>query len=438
MPIGFINHVIETKGLAHSLERSAQVFYRYSFGRKRFSDMMSCLEKNLGPAGIKVTFCVTASLLETHLPFLEAFRDMGHEFAAHGYFHTNMKRKSLGEQREILSMSYEAFEKLRMQVYGFRCPYLSYNDNTIEALRESPFIWTSNNVVFWDGFIGDDPASGARLAKLGRLYSTSSSEKFISVPARIGHLIDIPITAPDDEMLLERCRIRDAGEIARIWNGVFLKVYARGELFHLLFHPERFRHIEAPMRMTAEAAREMTPGVWFTTLNELTVWWERRAYSRWQLDDRPDGGLDIGFTGPLEATILVKTSAAWKAGLVRGLYSRARLSADGEARRVESAEGWRHIVQLSRRCSPDVERFLVEEGFITRRVDYPHRNGLYIDGFERFDASEKLMLLDLVDGSNFPLLRLWRWPHNAQCAFTISSDVDSIDLPDFFRRFVNF
>ncbi len=48
------------------------------------------------------------------------------------------------------------------------------------------------------------------------------------------------------------------------------------------------------------------------------------------------------------------------------------------------------------------------------------------------------MLLEVVDNSNFPLLRLWRWPHGAQSAFSISSDVDSIDLPDFFRRFINF
>lgn len=434
----FISHVLETKGLVHSIERSAQVFYRYSFGRKRFSDMMSCLEKDLVTEGVRVTFCITASLLESHLPFLEMFKDLGHEFAAHGYFHTNMKKKSLDEQQNILSKSYNAFDKLKLQVYGFRCPYLSYNENTISALQESPFIWTSNNVIFWDAFGVAEAMGPAHMEKLSRLYSTVSYERRISLPSRIGGLVDIPITAPDDEMLIERCRIRDEDEISRIWRKVFQMVYSKGELFHLLFHPERFRHIERPLRETAMEARGKTPGVWFPTLNELTVWWERRAYSRWILTDKADGGLDIAFEGPQEATLLMKTSNVRKSGIICGLYESASVRNEGERRKIKTEDGWKHVVVLSKKCSPEVELFLNDEGFITRRDEFPHRKALYIDGFESFHASEKRMLLDLLDNSGFPLLRLWRWPDNAQCAFTISSDVDSIDLPDFFKRFVNF
>lgn len=437
MSINFISHILETKGFMHSIERSAQVFYRYSFGRKRFSEMMNCLERKAGCESIRVTFCITASLLESHLPFLELFKGLGHEFAAHGYFHTNMKKKSLDEQHRILSLSYSAFEKLKMQVYGFRCPYLSYNENTLTALKESPFMWTSNNVVFWDGFKAEDTRAREHLKKLGLLYSTTSSEKCLSVPARMGRLIDIPITAPDDEMLLERYRIKDRDEIARIWKGVFSRIYSKGELFHLLFHPERFKLIEEPLRETIQEARRQPYPVWFPTLNELTVWWERRALAKWDVQEK-NGSLSIRFAGPQEATLLMKSSAGAKGGNICGHYVAAPSRQDGQWRIIETEDGWKHVVELSKRCSPDVERFLNEEGFITSRVEYPHRNALYIDGFESFDDSEKRMLLDIVDNSNFPLLRFWRWPHGAQSAFSISSDVDSINLPDFFRRFINF
>ena len=438
MSIDFITHILETKGFVHSIERSAQVFYRYSFGRKRFSEMMNSLEHSLGTGDIRVTFCITASLLDSHLPFLEMFKGLGHEFAAHGFFHTNMKKKSLDEQHKILSMSYSAFEKLKMQVYGFRCPYLSYNENTLTALKESPFMWTSNRVVFWDGFNAADARTKEHIRKLGLLYSTTSSEMCISVPARIGRLIDIPITAPDDEMLLERCRIKDKDEIARIWKGIFSRIYSRGELFHLLFHPERFRQIEEPLRETLREARRQPSQVWFPTLNELTVWWERRAGARWEVQEK-NGDLAIRFTGPQEATLLMKSSSGGgKDGHICGLYGAAPTRHSGQWRIIETDDGWKHVVELSRRCSPEVESFLKEEGFITARVDYPHRNALYIDGFENFSDREKRMLLEVVDNSNFPLLRLWRWPHGAQSAFSISSDVDSIDLPDFFRRFINF
>ena len=78
MSIDFITHILETKGFVHSIERSAQVFYRYSFGRKRFSEMMNSLERSLGTEDIRVTFCITASLLDSHLPFLEMFKGLGH------------------------------------------------------------------------------------------------------------------------------------------------------------------------------------------------------------------------------------------------------------------------------------------------------------------------------------------------------------------------
>lgn len=437
MSINFITHILETKGLVHSIERSVQVFYRYSFGRKRFSEMMTCLEQRTETDCIRVTFCITASLLESHLPFLELFKGLGHEFAAHGYFHTNMKKKSLDEQHRILSLSYDAFDKLKIQVYGFRCPYLSYNENTLTALKESPFMWTSNNVVFWDGFKAEDTRAREHLKKLGLLYSTTSSEKCISIPARIGKLIDIPITAPDDEMLLERCRIKDKEEIARIWKGVFSRIYSRGELFHLLFHPERFKLIEEPLRETLQEARQQPFPVWFPTLNELTVWWERRTLAKWDVQEK-NGSLLIRFNGPQEATLLMKSATGAKDGLICGLYRAAPSKHAGQWRIIETDDGWKHVVVLSRRCSPDVERFLNEEGFITARVEYPHRNALYIDGFESFEESEKRMLLDILDNSNFPLLRFWRWPHGAQAAFSISSDVDSINLPDFFRRLINF
>jgi peptidoglycan/xylan/chitin deacetylase (PgdA/CDA1 family) len=437
LSISFITHILETKGLVHSIERSAQVFYRYSFGRKRFSEMMNCLERNLGTEGIRVTFCITASLLDSHLPFLEMFKGLGHEFAAHGFFHTNMKKKSLDEQHQILSQSYSAFEKLKIEIYGFRCPYLSYNENTLTALKESQFMWTSNNVVFWDGFNAVGDRAREHIRKLELLYSTTSSERCISVPSRIGKLIDIPISAPDDEMLIERCRIRDREEIARIWKGVFSRINSRGELFHLLFHPERFRQIEEPLRATIAEARSQRSQVWFPTLNELTIWWGRRAAARWEVQEK-NGSLSIKFTGPQEATLLVKSSTANRSGQVCGLYTPAPERQAGQWRVIETDDGWKHVVVLSKRCSPEVERFLNEEGFITARVDYPHRNSLYIDGFESFAPEERRMLLDVVDNSNFPLLRLWRWPHGAQSAFTVSSDVDSIDIPDFFRRFINF
>lgn len=437
MALQFINHVIETKGLLHSIERSAQVLMRYSFGRSRFAEMMGSLEKDLGALGVKVTFCVTASLLESHHGFLSRFRDLGHEYAAHGYFHTNMKMKSPEEQNELVRKSYGAFARASMRVSGFRCPYLSYNAGTLAALKKSPFSWTSNDIILWDEALENTRRAEGHLRKLDLLYNTLSPETSISLPTRSGPLLEIPITAPDDEMLFERYRVKDSSSITAVWTRIFRKINARGELFHLLFHPERFRYFEKPIKETALYASSLTPGVWFATLGEITSWWRERLSASWKTE-RVKGGHRFRLKAPARATVLLKTARKAQDGLICGLYRKAEMTPAREFLYFESASPWSHTVQLSGRCSPEARQFLTDEGFIVNVVERPPKGGLYIDGFERFAARDRRLLLDLVDNSEFPLLRLWRWPNGCQSAFTISSDVDSINIADFLKRLVNF
>ena len=438
MALRFINHIIETKGLLHSIERSAQILMRYSFGRSRFAEMMGSLEKDLGALGVKVTFCVTASLLENHRGFLNRFRYLGHEFAAHGYFHTNMKMKTLEEQSDIVNRSYGAFAKASIRVNGFRCPYLSYNASTLAALTKSQFAWTSNDIILWDDALDNSRRSEEHVRKLDTLYNTLSPDTSISLPAWSGKLLEIPITAPDDEMLFERFRIKDSALITGIWTRIFNKVHSKGELFHLLFHPERFRYFETPIRKTAMTARALSPGVWFATLNEITSWWQERLTARWKVETIKGGGR-FRLKAPERATVLIKTKGkAAQDGLVCGLYKKAEMTSSKGYSYYESADPRKHIVQVSRRCSPKARQFLMDEGFIVSVTEVPFKDALYIDGYEKFAPRDARLLLDLVDNSEFPLLRLWRWPDGCQSAFTISSDVDSINIADFFKRFINF
>ncbi|HEY4705910.1 MAG TPA: polysaccharide deacetylase family protein [Thermodesulfobacteriota bacterium] len=438
MSLQFLNHVIETKGLLHSIERSAQVLMRYSFGRSRFAEMMGSLEKDLGAMGVRVTFCVTASLLESHQGFLKRFSGKGHEFAAHGYFHTNMKMKTLEEQRDMVKRSYGAFTRARMRVLGFRCPYLSYNASTLAALAKSPFVWTSNDIILWDEALENSRRSEGHMRKLEALYNTLSPETSISLPVRTGPLLEIPITAPDDEMLFERYRIKDSAAIKRIWTGIFNKVHSRGELFHLLFHPERFRYFEAPIKETVAVARAHSPGVWFATLDEITAWWQERLSCSWKTET-VKGGLRFRLKAPSRATVLIKsTGKARQDGLVCGLYGKAEMKSIGGHSYFEGAEALGHVVHVSKRCSQGARQFLSDEGFIVSISEVPQKGALFIDGFERFAPRDRRLLLDLVESSEFPLLRLWRWPDGRQSAFTISSDVDSINIADFFKRLINF
>lgn len=90
----YLRHIIRTKGLIHAIERALQVAWRYSFGERKFSEMMSGIENIFLSRGVRVTFCVTASLLDNHSALLKKYNTRGHEFAAHGFHHTDLKKKT--------------------------------------------------------------------------------------------------------------------------------------------------------------------------------------------------------------------------------------------------------------------------------------------------------------------------------------------------------
>lgn len=434
----YLSHVLETKGLLHSFERSAQILRRYTFGRRRFAEMMSHLQRHSW-SDVRVTFCITASLLESHKEFLRSFKENGHEYAAHGFFHTNMKKKSREEQFEIVRRSYEIFNDSGMPVHGFRCPYLSYNTNTIEALARSPFSWTSNNVIFWDSGLPKDRHSEEHLKKLSTLYSFRDSSQTMSLPKYVERLLDIPLTAPDDEMIYERFRIKDSGAIAPIWIKTFQKVYERGEIYHLLFHPERFQYVSEAMKELVEETRRMTPHVWHATLIQITRWWEKRRQIRWLYEKQNSRAFRLIIQAPPESTILVKSERPDGDRFFYGTYKKAdpAIKEKGLFALNVSNLG-KNTVTISDKSSKSLEDFLKDEGFLVERRQKADNGSLFIGGYESFTEADKLPLLKKIDESPFPLLRVWRWPNGARCAFTISSDVDSINVGDFMRRMMNF
>jgi hypothetical protein len=114
-------------------------------------------------------------------------------------------------------------------VSGFRCPYLSYNEDTIDVLRRGGFAWTSNNMILWaNGFMGDrGHRERAILRKISNLYHIDHASSHPALPRLRDLHLDIPITGPDDEMLRERCKIRKRARITEVCSNILRQTYER-------------------------------------------------------------------------------------------------------------------------------------------------------------------------------------------------------------------
>jgi peptidoglycan/xylan/chitin deacetylase (PgdA/CDA1 family) len=420
----FIRHLIATKGPFHALERLVEIICRFIRGGRRFDRILDRIDGILTPRDFRITFFVTAGVIQRHSHRIDRLKRLGHEVGSHGIFHSRMDILDFDSQLEILRDSYRTLVDSGQVIRGFRSPYLNYNSQTREALEMSPYTWTSGEVILW----GDGSSECASAQRLDELYSYRRSDEQLSLPTLRRRVLDIPITLPDDEMLYERLRIRDHRAQRIFWAKIFGEIHRRGELFHILFHPERFHRTGKAIGGVIDAVHGCRPGPWCTTLDRLADWWLRRSRWQWRRIDEAH----VAITCPPEATILInqKDAAPGESNGNEYIYGRYRIHPTAS---VYPA----HTITLSTGCPANLEQFLHAEGFLVERTDAVHDRSLYLDRCD-FDERDARSLLAELETHPAPLLRVWRWPDAHPSAFCISADICAIDFWDFYNRVTHF
>ncbi len=267
-----LRHFLRTKGFFHALERTGEVLWRFRDGRTKFEQRMDEFERVFQRHGVSVTFCVTTSLLSRHKDLIRRLEQSGHEIAAHGHIHTRMDQYDYDGQLRLIEKSWCELQKAGFQVTGFRCPYLNFDAQTIRILQESPYMWTSGEMIWWQD--GQPVREGTK--RLEGLYHFIENGGVSGLPHCDGRLIHIPITSPDDELLFERERVRDAEHLGEVWLNLFERHHQLGGLHHQFFHPERFDLIEPALERLLTRVNELGSQVWKPTLGELAEWWRSR------------------------------------------------------------------------------------------------------------------------------------------------------------------
>lgn len=101
-------------------------------------------------------------------------------------------------------------------------------------------------------------------------------------------------------------------------------------------------------------------------------------------------------------------------------------------------------IALSPQTSSEVEDFLSEQGYPVLRAEpaAAPRHSLYLDmpgglGKTRQEQiAQRSALVAEIEALDKPLLRFGVWPDGARAALSITGDIDSITIQDFFLRIV--
>jgi peptidoglycan/xylan/chitin deacetylase (PgdA/CDA1 family) len=419
------------KGAGGLASRAGTILSRFGVTAGAMERYLSDYSVMTSRFDVRPTLPITASVLARHPSLIARFVERGVEFAIHGMVHNDHAALSLDEQCESIARARTIFEAAGVPCAGFRGPYLRYNAATHDAIRSVGLSYDCSQAVTFPVLpraVEQGPGA-TRYRRALELYRALNAERVAVRPRNRCGLIDIPVAIPDDEIMVDRLHL-DARAQAAAWLSILDTTHARGDLFTVQLHPERFPDCASALEAVLEAARRRQSRVWFARLEEIASWWRRRQQMTLHVQELGDDRLRVHLEGGRDASLLVRGLSTVDASPWVG---RDRVA---EVHTFEVSGRVKPVVGVSPRSPKHVLDFLREEGLPTEVSSDHSLFGAYLDVAPKIAPNEldEAGLLAEVERAPGPLVRLWRWPLGARSALAVTGDIDSITLQDFAFR----
>ena len=428
MKIGFLS---KSRGLRNLASRIITVTRRFGIFPGKFNRRLKKFFKITHSAKCLPTFAITAAVLARHPDFIKELSTHGVEFAVHGYVHIDYKVVTKKKTREHFNKAIEIFNDCQIPFAGFRAPFLRCNESASSILSELGFLYNSSQAMWWPVTDANQYSEYTRdnLDRLLQFYTPLNADKYLSLPRLNDGLIEIPVSIPDDEALIERLGITDPEKIRDIWLDILEKIHHRGEMFNLSLHPERIEYCEASLSDVIKKAGEYNPPMWITTLREVAEWWQEKSKFTFHIESKGGVEYQIKATCSDRATILVKNcqlsvpGKPWFNGYQQVTSRDFMLESPAPP-----------VIGLSSRSNPIVIKYLESEGYLVDIHSIYENYGLYLGEIQGFTQADEKALSQRIEQSDVPFLRYWRWPNETRGALSVTGDIDSITLWDFALR----
>ena len=427
-----ISLATQAKGPVALLKRVRSITGRYGLTPARMDQALHLFAQTLLPFGCGASFPLTAVALKRNRATIARYLDQNIEFAVHGYTHVDYSRLAPEEQLTHLRRARAVFAAAGISATGFRSPYLSRETRLHDALRATGFSYVSNQPILWDVLDADafTLSTYSSYERAITFYAPWSASERMSLPQLDNQLVEIPVSLPDDEILLDRLGGAASGLVEKTWQRILSQTHQRGELFTLQLHPERIAGCAQGLAAVLAEARALTPSVWCARLDEIAAWWQTRAQASVEIADAGNGGLRLTVTGPQGITLLARSveidvpTLSWADG-----YRQV------EAKTCAVRASLRPLIGLAPTSSPKLADLLRQQGYIVETSKEGQRYSYYIDQAE-FSAEQERSLIAQLEETDHPLVRLGRWPNGAHSALAVTGDIDALTLWDYGLRFL--
>ncbi|MFZ1473814.1 MAG: polysaccharide deacetylase family protein [Anaerolineae bacterium] len=437
MDAGVLAHLLRSKGLWHVPRRFALLLARLGPTPARFTAALDAIVEVLARYGAPASFPTTAVARARHPLPLQRLAALGIEVAVHSYHHVDLSQRSPASQRDQVIRARQAFAQHHVPAVGFRAPYLRWNHDLLRLLFSQGFTYDSSTCALWP-VLSPEQLAAPVIQTVLDFYRPLDAGRAPVLPYLLPEgLVEIPVSLPDDEMLVDRLGLA-AADMAAIWRAMLTASHQAGELLVLQLHPERGRGGAPALDAVLTAARALQPAVWITTLAEVAEWWKIRPQCQIHLQDQGDGRWEVSMNAPVAARVLAQGPLIVEtvAGNIHAapLTSRWPHVTDVTAESFVVRSDLRPFIGLAPGSAQELLGFLRQQGYVVEispeRALYP----VYFD-WETFDlATQARTAVQRVEAPDVPLLRFSRWPDAARSALVVSGDIDSLTFWDYLWR----
>jgi hypothetical protein len=285
--------------------------------------------------------------------------------------------------------------------------------------------------VHWDVLDRDSYADDMwhEYERLLSFYNSKMDCNYIALPRSDDGLVEIPVSIPDDEALIERLGVTQGERIGAIWEEMLKRTYERGELFTLQLHPERIDLCKSALAHVIQRARCYTPSVWVASLREISEWWQKKDRFAFDVYHESKNRYKVKADCTDRAGVLIKNC---KTDVSTDEWFDGYKIVNAREFCLETPK--RPSIMVSKNTAPEVFSFLRNEGYVVESDGKDGDCGIYLDDLDQFTGADEKPLLERIEKSQAPLLRFWRWPDRSRSAVSVTGDIDAITLLDFGLR----
>jgi len=438
--MNLVSFSIKTKGIHNFARRLWTVFTRFGFSEAQTRQALHIIIDSLREYDGSPTFFIPAVVLQRHASLIAGIACRGAEVGVHGYVHNDYRFLTEHEQFEQTKQAISVFQRMQLPHQGFRNPYLGWTEESTHVFIALGFTYDSNEAVLHDviDIHAFSPLLRRGYQKSLALFQAIPCSAYTLRPHFEGELLRVPISIPDDEMLFDRLRITDPGEVGHIWSQVMQRVYELGGIYTLNLHPERGVSCRRALDNLLSYTQRLPLSIWITRLQDVAQWWKERSQFRLNITSLAHDRWHVEATCTPRATLLARHLVVEEQPVNPWFGSDTRIRSRCCTVKATQCP----CIGLPPQTHGQVADFLHEQGypFVHCSREEAHQYALYLDIPEGLGTTREQQrrlcseLVERIEHLEAPLLHFGCWPEGHRAALGVSGDIDSVTIQDFFLR----